>query len=131
MNPAHKRFLIYSSIGVSTFLFDLALLWVAIDVLSISYLIATPLAFLVAVSINYFISRKVVFRGTERTLGRGYLYFIILAGAGMAGTTLLMWALIELTGFHFAVIRVVIAGIIGIFTYLTNLYLNFKVVGVH
>lgn len=126
-----RRFIRYSSIGFGTFLIDLLLLWILIDGAGVPTLPATAGAFLLAVSINFFLSRKYVFRGSVRTVRRGYTYFISYAIAGMALTTLLMWLLTEFTDLHYVVVRVLIACIVGIGNYLANLYLNFRVVGVH
>lgn len=60
------RFIRYSIIGISTFAFDLFLLFLLIDHFHIHYLPATALAFLVAISLNFLMSRYTVFHKTER-----------------------------------------------------------------
>ena len=124
------RFIRYSAVGVSTFLFDLALLWVLIDLIKLHYLVATALAFLVAVSINYLVSRVWVFVRTHRTFFSGYVYFLQFAILGALATTALKWVGVELLALPALYSRVGIAGVVGVFNYLGNLYLNFKVVGV-
>lgn len=126
-----RRFIRYSSIGFGTFLFDLLLLWLFIDGFGVPTLPATAVAFLIAVSVNFALSRKLVFRGSSRTLKRGYAYFISYAAIGMTLTTLLMWILTEFTSLHYVVVRVLIACVVGIGNYLANLYLNFRVAGMH
>lgn len=131
LSPALRRFLRYTSVGVSTFLFDLVLLAAFTELLSIPYYIGTPIAFLIAVSINYLVSRTHVFRGTQRSVHHGYLYFIgfalIGAFAATAGTTLL----VTFFGLQYLVARILVAGVTGMANYLLNLHLNFKVVGHH
>lgn len=123
------RFIRYTAIGVSTFAFDLVLLWLFIDTLGVHYLTATAVAFLLAVSLNYVLSRRWVFRHSKRGLAFGYIYFIKFALIGLALTTGLMWVLVENTDLAVLVVRVLIAGLVGMGNYLANLYLNFKVAG--
>jgi len=129
--PSVLRFLRYTLVGGSTLLFDLALLYLVTTYLGVPYYIATPLAFLVAVSINYMVSRRFVFKGTERGHVYGYSYFITAALVGAGITTLGVTVLVTYAGLYFMFARVLIACVVGIGNYLFNLFYNFKVVGVH
>jgi putative flippase GtrA len=125
------RFLRYTVVGGSTFAFDLALLYVLTEFGGIPYTLSTPLAFLIAVSINYFISRKLVFAKTERTVPYGYAYFI---GAALLGALLITGAVSLMTtilGMSYLLARVLVACIVGVGNYLFNLYVNFNVAGKH
>lgn len=128
---AVTRFLKYMTVGVSTLSFDLVLLYSLTEYAHVPYYLATPGAFLVAVSINYVVSRRLVFRGTARKVHTGYAYFIGVALAGALITTLGVTLLVTYVGLYFLVARILVAGFVGIGTYLTNLILNFKVVGSH
>lgn len=132
---AHKqtlaRFARYLSVGVSTFVLDLGMLYVAVNFLGIPYYLATPGAFLIAVTCNYFISRPFVFKGSTRAWHHGYAYFILLAIAGAAATTVLVAALVSYAHMFYIVARILVAGIIGMVNYLVNLHHNFKVAGKH
>lgn len=129
--PAVFRFLRYTLVGGSTFLFDLALLYFITTYGTVPYYIATPLAFLVAVSINYVISRRFVFHGTERGHALGYSYFIGMALIGASITTLGVSLLVTYAGLYFLYARIATACVVGIGNYLFNLFHNFKVVGLH
>jgi putative flippase GtrA len=131
MNPSHKRFLRYATVGGSTFAFDLVLLWIMTEFLSIPYLVSTALAFMVAVSINYFVSRKYVFKGTSRRIHHGYVYFILIAVGGALAVTGAVALLVTTLAMHYLVARVLVACVVGIGNYLFNLHFNFKVVGHH
>ena len=121
------RFLKYATVGAATFLFDLLLLYLFIDHLGTDYVLATPLAFAIAISVNYFISRRYVFTGTLRSVHTGYGIFLLIAGAGMAGVTGLMVLFVEVFRLPYLPARVLVAGIVGLWNYLMNLYVNFKV----
>lgn len=131
MRPSYKRFLKYAIVGGSTFAFDLTLLWIMTEVFLIPYLVSTALAFIVAVSINYFVSRKYVFKGTSRKIHHGYMYFILIAGGGALAVTGAVALLVTTLTLHYLVARVLVACIVGIGNYLFNLHFNFKVVGHH
>lgn len=129
--PGVRRALRYWSVGISTFGLDLGMLYVATSFLGVSYLFATPVSFLIAVSINYTISRKVAFSETERPWRAGYAYFIGFAIAGAVATTAIVAFLVTYAGLFFLVARVIASFFVGIGNYLFNLYINFKVAGVH
>ncbi len=131
MNPSVKRFLRYSAVGVSTLAFDLLVLYIGTSLLSIPLSISTPLAFLIAVTLNYFISRRYVFKGTARAVHHGYVFFIIGAALGALVTTSGVLILVSYLHLYYLVARLIISGFIGIANYLFNLYLNFRVAGHH
>lgn len=130
MSPALRRFARYALVGGSTLAFDLALLAAITEFTPIPLAVSTPGAFLVAVSLNYLISRRFVFRGTRRRLRRGYVYFIGIALAGAAATTLLTTGFAAL-GLYYLAARLMAACCVGAGNYLANLYWNFRVAGHH
>ncbi|MBU1292727.1 GtrA family protein [Patescibacteria group bacterium] len=129
--PGTRRFIRYAIIGVSTLLFDLLLLAGLTELVGVQYYIATPFAFLIAVSINYALSRMHVFRGTMRPVHHGYAYFIGLACLGAFVTTSGVALLVTFFGLYYLLARVLVAGFVGMANYLLNLHFNFKVVGQH
>lgn len=70
LSQKYLRFLKYSLVGIATFLLDLGLLFLLTDVFGWHYLVSVACAFLFAVTLNYIISRRVVFIGSERTISR-------------------------------------------------------------
>lgn len=135
MRPPERRallrFLKYTAVGGSTFAFDLLLIWVLTEFLGVPYYVSTALGFLVAVSINYFLSRKYVFKGTNRKVHHGYAYFIAIACGGAAVVTGSVTFLVATLALHYLVARIFVACVVGICNYLFNLHLNFKVAGHH
>jgi len=125
------RFLRYALVGGSTFLFDLLLIWAMTEYLGIPYYISTFAGFVIAVSINYFLSRRYVFRGTARKVHHGYAYFLLVA---IGGALLISGAVAFLTEaflMHYLIARVAVACVVGTLNYLFNLHVNFKVAGRH
>lgn len=128
---AFKRFLQYSLIGLGTFLFDLALLFFLTQTGGLSPVVAAGGSFLVAISINYVLSRRFVFVGTTRSHEAGYPYFLIIAGVGLLFVTAGMHVLVERLGMYYLLARVLIAALTGVWNYTMNLFFNFKVAGTH
>lgn len=127
--PAILRLLRYGAVGGGTFGFDLALMFL-LRACGVSSALAAGLAFLVAVSLNYLISRHVVFHGTERPLGHGYALFIGMALAGALLTAVGVQALLPL-GLPLLAVRLLVSLPIGLLNYTFNLYVNFAVAGHH
>lgn len=121
-----KRFLKYSVIGVSTFGIDLSLLWFLTDIVGVHYLLATLIAFLVGVSINYFASRYIVFNETSRGWKSGYVYFLSIVLAGVSLTLGIIYILVNFTKLSLLEARIITSGFIGIFNFLMNDIFNFK-----
>jgi putative flippase GtrA len=126
-----QRFIRYSLVGTGTFVIDLALLYFFIETLGMHYLVATAVAFLLAVSVHYAISRVWVFPHTKRGVRAGYAFFIQFAILGMLATTGFMWLLTVLFALPILYTRVLVSVFVGIGNYLANLHLNFKVAGIH
>lgn len=126
-----KRFFSYTLVGGSTFAFDLVLLYMLTEFCDIPYTVSTPLAFLIAVSINYVLSRKFVFHQTKRSHPRGYLYFISVAGVGALCITGAVYLLVTYAGLSYLIARILVACLVGVMNYLFNLYINFSVAGNH
>jgi putative flippase GtrA len=127
MPKRFSRFFKYSSVGVSTFLFDLALLFILIDWFKINYVLSTGVAFMVAVSLNYQVSRRFVFPGTLRSAHAGYAIFLLITAAGMLAVMGLMSIFVGQMHWQYLPARIFVAGVVGFWNYLMNLYVNFKV----
>ncbi|HEX2792329.1 MAG TPA: GtrA family protein [Candidatus Paceibacterota bacterium] len=121
----------YSLVGGSTFAFDLLLIAAMTELVGIPYYVATPIGFLVAVSVNYALSRRFVFIGSERKMHHGYAYFIGLACVAALGITGAVALLVGAFALHYLAARTLVAGVVGFGNYLLNLHFNFKVAGIH
>lgn len=87
---------------------------------------ATALAFIVANSIHYAFGRGWIFRGTERAIAEGYVYFLVNAGIGLVITVGLFAALIRWTPINYLVARVLVSVVSGLTVFLLNAMLNFR-----
>lgn len=131
MPRALERFIRYGMVGGSTLLIDLTILYVLTEIFSVHYQIGIAIGFLIAVSINYLVSRRWVFKHTDRGFLMGYVFFIKFALVGLFLTMSITWYLVEILGIYYLASRLGAAGIVGVSNYLSNLYLNFRVAGKH
>ncbi len=108
------------------FLVGLVLLWLLVEEFGLAKVPATALSFLFATTLHYVFGRTWIYRGTERGVAAGYGYFLINAGVGLAVTTILFAALIELTSIHYMAARLLVSVVAGLVMFLLNAILNFR-----
>ena len=123
------RLMRYSVVGISTFIFDLGLLFLLTDVFSWHPVMASGIAFATAVSINYFCSRKFIFRGSVQSTRSSYGIFLLIALCGFGLVIGGMALLVTVWHWHYLFSRILIALVTGFWNYLLNLYVNFQVAG--
>lgn len=111
------------------FAIDMGLLWLLVEKAGLSRLLAATAGFLVAMTIHYIISRLWVFRGTERGVASGYVYFLANAGVGLVVTLGLFAIFIEYLGLHYLVARAISSVVAGLVVFFLNATLNFKALG--
>lgn len=120
------RFTQYSGIGITTFGVDVLLLYVFVEYAEMYYLFATALAFVIAVTLNYYASRHFVFAGTKTSFWAGYVSFIGISLTGMLAMLGLMYVAVSLLGIHYLISRILVAALVGIWNYTMNVFLTFK-----
>ena len=115
-----------SIVSVFVFAFDLALLWVLVDRGGMGEVLAATLAFIAANSLHYVMARVWIFRGSERGLTSGYVYFLTNAGVGLVVTIGLFALLLQLTPLHYIVARIIVSVFAGLTVFLLNALFNFR-----
>lgn len=119
----------YSLVGVTAFLFDLALLAFLVELLSTPYQIAVPFSFLVVTTVQHGVTRTYVFPSSERTYRAEYMHFLAIAIATVAIVTLLTVGLVEHLSFDIYVARVIGAAVGGLWSFYANAHFNFRIFG--
>jgi putative flippase GtrA len=112
-------------VSCGIFAFDIALLWVLVQ-MGMGKVAAAALAFIIANSLHYAFGRGWVFKGTDRGLAEGYVYFLINAGIGLMITISLFAAMIRWTPINYLVARVLVSVVSGLTVFLLNAVLNFR-----
>ena len=109
-----------------TFAFDLVLLWALVRLAGWGKLEAAALGFIAANTLQYTLGRSWIFRGTERGVADGYVYFLINAGIGLFVTMTLYAAFLRFTPINYIVARVVVSVFAGLAVFVLNAVLNFR-----
>lgn len=108
------------------FAISIGLLWLLVEYFSINEVLATGIGFIVANSVHYAFGRTWIYRGTERAVGRGYVYFLASGGLGLAVTMGLYAALLEFTPINYLVARIIVSVFAGLAMFALNATLNFR-----
>jgi len=116
-----------ASIGV--FVVDLTILAILVELADLRYFYAAVIAFLIANSIHYVLARAWIFKRSGQGVGRGYAWFLVNAGVGLAVTMAVLITFVEFLGLHYVVARVIASVFAGIITFLLNAIFNFKELG--
>jgi putative flippase GtrA len=114
-------------ISCLAFLLDIALLWALVEHLGANTMPAAAFAFLIASSLHYGFCRSWVFKGTSRSVGSGYAYFLLNAAIGLALTLALFWAFMALD-LHYLLARIVASVFAGLTVFVLNAVWNFRIV---
>jgi putative flippase GtrA len=113
-------------ISCLAFAFDLALLWVLVLWAGIGKLPAAAIGFIAANTLHYALGRSWIFRGTERAVASGYLYFLVNAVIGLAVTMALYAAFLRFTSIDYLIARVIVSVFAGLIVFVLNAVLNFR-----
>ncbi|MES2436623.1 MAG: GtrA family protein [Patescibacteria group bacterium] len=121
------QFIRYTLSSSSTFAFDLFLLWIFTDILKIHYIVAIIISFMIAITVNYMLSRTWAFKGTHRSIGKGYIYFLLIALSSLLLIIGLMIICVDVLHMSFITSRITVGALVGIWNFLMNKYVNLKV----
>jgi putative flippase GtrA len=110
----------YGISGVSSFLLELGVLYVAVQICGLSYLVAVPLAFVLTTVAQYGICHWWVFRHSGRRMRLEYGYFFLILCSGLVWATLLVALFVQTLGLNVYEAR----ALAGVFTGLWDFYLN-------
>jgi putative flippase GtrA len=112
----------------ATFALDILLLWLLVEFAGIVYLAAATIAYLIAITVHYALSRVWVFPRSERGMATGYFYFLVNAGIGLVAMLAMLFALVELAGLFYLVARAISSVVSGVLMFLLNAVFNFKTI---
>ncbi|MFD1610587.1 GtrA family protein [Sphingomonas tabacisoli] len=115
-----------TAVSCVAFVFDLALLWALVRWAGMSKLMAAAIGFVAANTLHYALGRSWIFRGTDRGVASGYVYFLVNAGIGLAVTMALYAAFLRYTSINYLVARVIVSVFAGLTVFVLNAVLNFR-----
>lgn len=103
------------------------MLWLLVEKAGMAKIPAAAISFLVSNTLHYAFGRGWIYRGTERRLVPGYVYFLMNAGVGLAATVGLFAWFVDL-GLQYLVARVVASIFVGLLLFVLNAVWNFRAV---
>lgn len=108
------------------FLISIGSLWALVEFLDFNEVLAATIGFLAANTVHYILGRTWIFRGTERTLAKGYFYFLVSSGIGLFLTVTLYAAMLKYTPVNYLVARVIVSVFAGLAMFAFNATINFR-----
>jgi putative flippase GtrA len=86
---------------------------------------AAAVSFIFSNTLHYVFGRAWIYRGTERRLVPGYVYFLMNAGVGLAATIGLFAFFVGL-GLQYLLARIVASIFVGLLLFVLNAVWNFR-----
>ncbi len=113
--------------GGSTATLDFILYWFIVQILGWHYILAVTISFIIASSVNYYISIQwVFFNGKFKSKLSEYLVFLFFTGLGLLLNYIILYAGIELLKINNLNARILSIIIVTIFNFVTKKFIVFK-----
>ena len=97
-----------------------------ISFFKIDYLIANVISILIAVSINYLLSRAFVFEKSRYSKRDEFLSFVLFSVLAILLNQMILWVLFEVIELDIRLCKALAIVIVAFFNYLTKKYIVFK-----
>ena len=120
------QFFRYCFSGGISAITDLILFFILNELIGIHYLIALTISFVIAVTVNYIMQRKITFRSEYKKKHKQFTIFLSVQIIGLAFNGILMYWLVELLTFWPTLAKLLAIFIVLIYTYSTNTKLTFN-----
>jgi putative flippase GtrA len=121
-----SQFVRFTFTGASTAGLDFLLLVLLVEGFSLHYLLAGGVSFVVAVTLNYLISRVWVFKGGQYSRPIEFLGFFATSGIGLGLNQLILWVFVGNLLLDYKISKVISIIIVTVWNYLTKKYLVFR-----
>lgn len=106
--------------GGVCFLVEFIALTLLVELLHVPVLIATAIAFLISVAVNYILCIKWVFTGAKDGGAAVRATFLLTSGMGFALNELFMWLLNIVLGVHYMIAKAISTLLVMIWNYFTK-----------
>lgn len=126
-SPRGGRLLVRNTLASClSFALGLLLMWALVELANVDQTIAAGTSFIGASSLHYGLAQIWVFRGSDRGVAAGYIFFLMSAAVGLLLTVSLFEALMEWTDLNYLVARVLVSILAGLAMFFLNAKLNFR-----
>lgn len=126
-NPAFIQLVKYFFVGGTAALCDWGFYWFLINILSIHYVLAAAISFLIATLVNYLLSLKWVFKNSSRfKRGTEVSLIFIVSAAGMLINQLTLVFLVEFLSWHYMLAKFSATGLVFFWNFYLRKYYIFN-----
>ena len=119
-HPQLAEILRFAFTGGVCFVVEFVALTLLVELLHMPVLIATAIAFLISVAVNYILCIKWVFTGAKDGGAGVRATFLLTSGMGFALNELFMWLLNIVLGVHYMIAKVISTLLVMIWNYFTK-----------
>ena len=121
-----KEFVKYVFVGGCAFVADWMTLFL-LGLISVHYLLAAPVGFVVGLLVNFLLAKLIVFKGDAKVDKKTeFIIYTLIGVVGLLFTEGLMYAFTEWVKFHPLVSKVFAAGIVLIWNYVAKKLILYK-----
>ncbi len=122
-----KPFLKYCVVGISGTLVDVGSLYIFIEYFELQLLVATTLAFLLAVANNFIFNKIWTFKNKSKNYRKLFIKFLLVSTVGLILTNASMYTLVEVVGIWYIYSKLITSGIVLTWNFLGNKYWTFTI----
>ncbi len=122
MSNRLKELIRFAFTGGVCFVVEFLCLTLLVELVRIPVLVATAIAFLVSVAVNYALCVKWVFTGAKDGGAAVRTAFLITSGMGFGLNELLMWLFTGVMSIHYMIAKVASTLLVMIWNYFTKRY---------
>ena len=125
---AHKivTFIKYTLVATVGLVCDMTTLFLLVEYARFAVLLATALAFMVAVIVNFNLHKRWTFHDTSHDLKKQFTAFFVISIMNFVLTLVFMFVLVEIANFWYVLAKVITATLVLIFSYVMNRLWTFK-----
>lgn len=99
---------------------------VLIDVFNIRYLISNVISVVLAISVNYLLSRAFVFKKSKYSRKKELLSFVFFSVLALLLNQFILWMLVEIIKFDVRICKAIAIGLVAFFNYITKKHVVFR-----
>ncbi len=116
----------YAFVGGAAAVFDFGTLYILDEFGKVDHLVATAIAFLVGVTVNYFVSKKFVFTQKKASPVAEFIEYAIIGVIGLGLTELIVYLCTDLLGFYVMLSKVVATVLVFFWNFLARRFILYR-----
>ena len=116
----------YAFVGGVAAVFDFGTLYIFDEFGKVDHLVATAIAFLVGVTVNYFVSKKFVFTQKKASPVAEFIEYAIIGVIGLGLTELIVYLCTDLLGFYVMLSKVVATVLVFFWNFLARRFILYR-----